>query len=566
MKRISHIQELTTLKIIAETLNQSTDVFLMLDEVLGKLLDLTGLTYGWVFLIEDNQELTLAAYRNLPPGLLHEEMKLMHEDSCWCVDQYRGGRLRNAVNILSCQRLDTARKTCSGDTCGFQHHATVPLMIEGRKFGILNVGAPGKSHFEQEELALLASVAYQIGVGVERMRLHKVEQRRAELFMRLGEFSRCLSQSVSEGLTRIELADKAAALIAQLFDWQGAALLEKVGGQYHMQTLAVPGLAAAEPEPSAAAIKPALAERLNALGDGDTYKEVPASAADSITRQWQRLRQGEPIKSLLAVPIGSRGRTTSQTLIVARDKPPFLAKVEGEVLVAIASHISVALEHAQLEENRRELVRSEERNRLARDLHDSVSQLLFSISMTAKGAEACLQDSDMEAAQAAISDMHSMSKDALKEMRSLIQHLRPASLDGGLSTALIDYGQRLGIEVKVHRGSGFACLPQHINETLWRIGQEALNNVAKHAATDRADMAFTVDENEVRFVVQDNGRGFKPESLGPSGNRPSFGLAIMRERAEMLGGRLQWSSPPGSGTLIEAIIPLTGEASLGGER
>ncbi|MDQ6418745.1 histidine kinase [Paenibacillus sp. LHD-117] len=565
MERFSHIQELTTLKIIAETLNQSTDVFTMLDEVLGKLLELTGLTYGWIFLIEDNQENVLAAHRNLPPGLLNQEMKLMHAGSCWCVDQYRDGRLNSAVNIMSCRRLDTAKRTGSGDTCGFTHHATVPLMIGDRKFGILNVGSLGKNHFEQEELALLASVALQIGVGVERMRLHKVEQRRADLFTRLGEFSRRLSQSVSTGISRIELAENAAMLISRIFDWPGVALLEKVGDQYHAQSLIASGISV--PEPAAAKLKTSLHGPLIALTGGEQYREITAAAAESIVQQWHPLQErNERIKSLLAVSLASNARTTNQVLLVGRNKPQFLAKVEGEVLEAIASHIAVALEHAQLEENRRELVRTEERNRLARDLHDSVSQLLFSISMTAKGAEACLLESDTAAAGAAIADMHAMSKEALKEMRSLIQHLRPANLDGGLTAALIDYGKRLGLQVKVHRGSGYACLPSHVNETLWRIGQEALNNVAKHAATDQVDIAFSVHGGELNFVIQDDGRGLNQERSGTAGHRPSFGLAIMQERAESLGGRLKLSSPAGSGTLIEAVIPMPTGTPLGGER
>lgn len=560
MARISHIQELTTLKIIAETLNQSTDVFLMLDEVLGKLLDLTGLAYGWVFLIEDNRELTLAAHRNLPPGLLHQELTLMRTGSCWCVDQYRDGRLKSAVNMLSCRRLETAKREGSGDTCGFTHHATVPLMIEGRQFGILNVGSPGKLHFEQEELALLSSIALQIGVGVERMRLHKVEQRRAELFKRLGEFSRRLSQAVSTGLSRIELAEKAALLVERLFDWPGVALFERVGGRYHAQAIVASGNSAMEP--SATAIEAPLEDRLGDLSGKEACRELPLTSAGELPAQWEQLRQeGEPLRSLLAVHVGPAGRAAERALLVARDKPPFLAKVEGEVLEAVASHIAVALEHAQLEENRRELVRVEERNRLARDLHDSVSQLLFSISMTAKGAEACLQERDTDAAGAAIADMHAMSKDALKEMRSLIQHLRPASLDGGLTSALIEYGRKLGLEVRVHRSSGYACMPARINETLWRIGQEALNNVAKHAATDRAEVAFTVNDNELRFVIQDDGRGIKEEQTG---SRGTFGLAIMRERAESLGGRLLLLSGSSGGTLIEVVVPLPSEA-WGGE-
>lgn len=121
------MQEMYTLKTIAETLNTSNDLNLMLDTVLGKLLELTGLTTGWVFLINNQGEYSCIADYSLPPALLHHDKEPMRCGSCWCVNRFRDGRLDNAVNIINCKRLEDAVDHQWGDTRDITHHATVPL-------------------------------------------------------------------------------------------------------------------------------------------------------------------------------------------------------------------------------------------------------------------------------------------------------------------------------------------------------------------------------------------------------------------------------------------------------
>lgn len=546
MNNISHIQELTTLKTIAETLNQSNCMTTMLDAVLEKLLDLTGLHFGWIFLMDDNNEFKLEADRNLPPALLQNDKLLAKCSSCWCVDKYFENRLTDAVNIMSCRRLGNAKARGYGETCGYTHHATVPLRIGDRKFGLLNVGSAGKNHFEYEELALLQAVAFQIGVAVERMRLHQAEQRRAEQFARLGVFSRELHQSVSSGIAHVQLAEIAVELLAKHFDWPAAAILERTGGCYQVQAMH--------------------AER-KMIHD---YIKLPKNAQCSLERLRKLSRSfelsvhdiagmtpqlGTSSGALLAAPIPPMTGSAERILLVGGSQPAFLSRVESEVLEAVTEHIAAAMELARLEENRRELVRIEERNRLASDLHDSVSQMLFSMTMTAKGAEAFLREQDWESAREAMQDITGLSKDALKEMRSLIMQLRPASLDGGIAAALQDYGKRLGIRVNLLVNGCIRQLPAQIEETIWRIGQETINNVAKHASAEQVDMAFYRHENELVYVAKDNGKGVNLEEIDAAGG--SLGLSIMRERVETAGGRLQLTSAPGDGMLIEAILPLT---------
>lgn len=545
MNNISHIHELTTLKTIAETLNQSNCMSTMLDAVLEKLLDVTGLHFGWIFLMDDNNEYKLEADRNLPPALFQNDKSLARSGSCWCVDKYFENRLTDAVNIMSCRRLSQAKAGGCGDTCGYTHHATVPLRIGDRKFGLLNVGSAGKNHFEYEELALLQSVAFQIGVAVERMRLHQAEQRRAEQFARLGEFSRELHQSVSAGIAQVQLAEITMELLAKHFDWPAAAILERTSGSYQVQAM----------HAGQKMIHDYIKLPKNAECSLDRSRklsrtfELSAQDVAGIAPQW-------PVSSgaLLGAPIPPLAGSADRTLLISGSQPSFLSRVESEVLEAVTEHIAAAMEVARLEENRRELVRVEERNRLARDLHDSVSQMLFSLTMTAKGAEAFLLEQDFEAARDAMQDITGLSKDALKEMRSLIMQLRPANLDSGIAAALEDYGKRLGINVALKLNSCIRHLPSHIEETLWRIGQETINNVAKHASAGQVDIAFYMQENELIYVAKDHGSGVNLDALAAAGG--SLGLSIMRERVESIGGRLKLTSSTGDGMLIEAALPL----------
>ncbi|CAG7624748.1 GAF domain-containing protein [Paenibacillus allorhizosphaerae] len=559
------VHELITLKTIAEALNQSNELSPMLNTVLEKLLALTGLTAGWIFLYDKemvhliqgrsgNPVYACVADYGLPPALQHSDKQPMRCGSCWCLDRFRSGRLHNAVNILNCKRLENAVEYQWGDTMGITHHATVPLQTGDRKIGILNVAAPGKSHFTDEELALLQSVAFQIGGAIERMRLYAGELRRADLFARLGEFSRSLSASASDATaaSSSRLFERAAALIGAHFDWPVAAIFEPAGADFVLRAVCSDGRTSV---PNARLPRDAAGW----LGSAAHARRFISAAGDEPAALTGRgeLRQSLPqLSAALAAPVPFAGYRAAGVLVVGDDNASELHRVDGEVLEAIGEQLAAAVEGARLEENRRELARLEERNRLARDLHDSVSQMLFSISMTAKGVESLLngRTPDLGLSRSAVKEMQSLSHHALKEMRSLIMQLRPQGLEGGLVTALRAYGEKLNLNVHAQLG-GVRELPSSVEDALWRIGQEALNNICKHAGTGEAEIALELSPNEAVLRVSDRGRGIAKRRA--SANRGAIGLLTMRERAEALGGRFTLTSAYRKGTTVEVSIPLS---------
>lgn len=551
-----HVRELITLKTIAETLNQSNDLAMMLDTVVDKLLEVTGLTTGWIFLAEETADFEYAAGCNLPPALLHDDKRPMRRGSCWCLDRFWDGRLKNAVNIMNCKRLDDAEACCLGDTNGITHHATVPLRAGSRRYGVLNVAAPGKEHFTDEELALLQGVAFQIGGAVERMRLHAMELRRADLFTKLGEFTRALSVEVSAGAAPGRLMDRAVELIGAHFDWQAAGIFEVLGDDLVLRTVHAGGKEFSPfihlPIADAAAFGKA--------ARGERFRGNKVKRAEKLLSRPELEAVFPPFRSASAASVSQGGGAAAALLLIVHNKIMECERIEEEVLEAVAEHIAVALESARLEENRRELARMDERNRLARDLHDSVSQMLFSLSMTAKGVESLLAGNELDSARSAVRDMQSLSKNALKEMRALIMQLRPAGLEDGLVQALKEYCRKLDLCITV-RKTGLGELPRAVEEALWRIGQEALNNVSKHAGTAKVEVSLMLRGGEAVLRVADEGRGFGKR--GAAAGMGSIGLSTMRERAEALGGTLTISSAVGKGTTVVAAVPLPSVAKRG---
>ncbi|MET3193439.1 GAF domain-containing sensor histidine kinase [Bacillus sp. OAE603] len=372
MRKKSFLLELQVLKEIAEILNEGTDLHSTLDCALAKLIQITGLETGWIFLIDKNGSYELVASHELPPALTNEEVKPMCCGDCWCVSKYVQGRLNKASNIMECKRLEESVIHNWGDTNGVTHHATVPLQAGEESFGLLNVAASNKLQFDQEELDLLGAVALQIGTAIKRIQL-----------------------------------------------------TEKV-------------------------------------------KEI-------------------------------------------------------QVI--------------------------EERNRLAKDLHDSVSQLLFSINVTAKAGG---NVSDNKNVKDTFNHIQQIAQEAQAEMKALIWQLRPQGIEKGIVSALINYGEMLGL--KVHsQVKGVNVLPSKIEETLWRIGQEAFNNCRKHSGQTEIYLQLSSNGKNIKMVVEDRGAGFVYlENV----SIPTLGLKSMRERIEVLEGSFIVESEINKGTKIIINIPF----------
>ncbi|MDR7452750.1 MAG: histidine kinase [Armatimonadota bacterium] len=254
----------------------------------------------------------------------------------------------------------------------------------------------------------------------------------------------------------------------------------------------------------------------------------------------------------ISVPMVYRGRALGALMVFyPRGKNPGQAQIA--FLTAVAGQAAVAVENSRLFTEAKEKAILEERQRIARELHDSVSQALYGIALGARTARTLLDRAPADAAQP-LEYVLSLADAGLAEMRALIFELRPETLEsegllGALARQIDSLRTRHGLDIRTE-WSEEPEVPIEVKETVYRIAQEALNNIVKHAHARRVDLRIADGGDELALEIGDDGVGF-PLEEAPG----HLGLRSMRERAVRLGGTLLVESAPDRGTRIRASIP-----------
>jgi nitrate/nitrite-specific signal transduction histidine kinase len=289
-------------------------------------------------------------------------------------------------------------------------------------------------------------------------------------------------------------------------------------------------------------------------GEGLVGKVVTTGEPAIVEDTWEehgiseRITDPEGIRSFMHVPIKTGGQIFG-VFNVNYHRPRAFGETEQRLLIALAQRASLAIENAQLYEQAQYLATVEERQRLARELHDAVTQSLFSASLIAEVLNR-LWEKNPEEGKKRLEELRQLTRGALAEMRTLLLELRPAALMEAEVTELFRHlcdsfsGRAL---VQVDCGLKIECdIPADIKIAFYRIAQEALNNIAKHAQASKVEMNLKCQGGQVMMVIRDDGRGFE---LG-SAPVDHLGLGIMRERAEQIGAQLEISTRPAGGTQV----------------
>lgn len=265
------------------------------------------------------------------------------------------------------------------------------------------------------------------------------------------------------------------------------------------------------------------------------------------------LIRDEPWSVIVSMPLMHQDTPVGalNAFYASGQRPP---EIDMSFLRAMADQATSALDYGRLLRASRDKVALEERQRLARDLHDSVSQAVYGIALGARSAMELLSK-DPAAVREPLEYVLRLSEAALAEMRALIFELRPEALEReGLTGALRHHTEvlraRHGIEVEESLAEE-PTMSWENKQGLYRIAQEALHNAGRHGRAKHVGIALSQDDSEIRLEVWDDGVGFDPEGAHPG----HFGLNTMRERASELGGRLEIESRPRAGTRVRAIVP-----------
>ncbi|WP_097870274.1 GAF domain-containing sensor histidine kinase [Streptomyces sp. rh34] len=229
---------------------------------------------------------------------------------------------------------------------------------------------------------------------------------------------------------------------------------------------------------------------------------------------------------------------------------------DEELLSILAQHAAIALTNARLYERSRELTIAEERSRLAHELHDAVSQKLFSLRLTAQAA-AALVDRDPARAKDELQQVAALAAEAVDELRAAVVELRPAALDeDGLIATLrtqIQVLDRAHAAEVAFESRGVRALPAAQEEALLRVAQEALHNALRHSGAEHVSVTLARRGTDTVLRVTDDGSGFDPTAVRRAGRH--LGLVSMRHRANSVGGRLTVASEPGKGATIKMEVP-----------
>lgn len=258
-----------------------------------------------------------------------------------------------------------------------------------------------------------------------------------------------------------------------------------------------------------------------------------------------------------SIPLDAHGKPLGVLNVASTDWGD-LREEDLQLLYLVGDLLGIAIERARLFTHSVELGAIEERNRLAREIHDTLAQGLTAIALQLETADALLESgASSDRVRQTVTQALTLTRSNLEEARRSVMDLRAAPLEGrpldqALKALVDEWQSRRKIKVEFEVVGGVRPLPVRIEIGLYRILQEALTNIGRHAYAHKVNIHLTVMPDQIRLAIHDDGRGFDPAQATP--NR--YGLIGMNERAKLLSGALEVSSSPGEGTQLEIFIPL----------
>jgi PAS domain S-box-containing protein len=372
-----------------------------------------------------------------------------------------------------------------------------------------------------------------------------------------------ISQRIASTLELEPLLNLILDQIGSIIPYSGAAIytLEE-GSRLRVAAYQLPGLPVLPPSLTlplehAGPFRPVITEKKVVILD-DVHREPPLARAFKVARIPVSPVIFQHSRSWIGIPLILRHQVTG-LLSLTYNEPGYYTQTHARFAQTITNQIAIAIENARLYEQAQDLATLEERNRIARELHDSVTQLLYGISLYSTAASRSADKRNVDQVKKNLIEIKDNALQALQEMRLLILELDPPLLQkhglvAALRASLESIETRAGLETVLNT-DGISRLPSTIEPDLYRIAMEALNNLVRYARAKKVTVDLQIRNNWVILDIHDNGVGFELEYVRSSGG---LGIHNMTQRAHRLGGHLDIASSPGAGTRITAEIPLPG--------
>ncbi len=466
----------------------------------------------------------------------------------------------------------------------------VPLAVKDSVLGILILSHSEQDRYGAAHSRLALTFANQVAVAIDNAHLYREAERRADEAEMLFDVQQAINRRLDEEGVLQLIADGAR----RLTDAQGAVifLLEEntTSEREWLHVAVVSGEQAAPAEGLRLPLAGPLVEEAIQAQKTLRVNNAPADSHIQADPRRQRLLEQGQVQSLLVAPlITDRGPLgaislsdkrrpahTGRPMADSRSQIGPFDRADRQLLMLLASSAAIGLENARLYREVQQTAVREERSRLARDLHDSVTQSLYSLTLFTEAARQMLEEAEEVPAPASLvhhlQRIGEIGQQSLKEMRLLVYELRPPVLaELGLISALRQRLEavegRAGVNARLVVGELVSLSPR-LEEALYRIAQEALNNILKHAHASAVTVSLQLQDESLSarhflLEVEDDGVGFEPERAAESAGQ---GLRSIRERASALGASVDIASKPGVGTRLTICGPLETESDPGRER
>ena len=429
---------------------------------------------------------------------------------------------------------------------------TVQVAAGGNALGVLHSQNRNPDAFDEADQVVLQALAQEIGIALENARIFESERHRNEQMAAIN----AVALNVSAVLTLGELLPHVVQLVRETFGYHTVSVFLKDEGEDTIVLQAVD---------SSGDNSPPRGLRMKMGGEGImghvSGTGIPWITGDADSDPFFSdlgLKNLE-IRSELAMPIKQGDAVVGILDLCSAEKDAF---DDADMLIAqtLANQLAVAIENARIFDETRDLAVLEERNRMAREIHDTLAQGFTSIVIQLEAGEDSIEG-DPEALHGHISTAKGIARECLAEARRSVWNLLPEVLERSpLDVIISDEVDRFATTVNAETDFTLLGARRELSAALQaailRICQESLTNIRKYADAKRVNVTLDFGLDTVRLTVSDDGAGFDPEGIRIGGGQGGFGLTGMRQRARLLRGDLDITSSPGNGTVVEAKIPI----------
>jgi len=426
----------------------------------------------------------------------------------------------------------------------------VPLRAQDRVIGVLDVQAKDPAALSEDDLTVLSPLANQVGVAIENARLYEGMRRQLAETTTLYRVSRTINSTPDlEAMLERVLDESLEAVQAErgyvlVRDEAAGRLIFKAGRMQGRESI---------PEKECE-LHRATVDRVLAGGMAAVAVEAPGDGLPGAGRRG--------LRAILCVPLITKGQVSGVIYVDNRLKAGQFSPERRDLLMGVASQVAIAIENAQLYAQIEALAASRERNRIAQEIHDTLTQQLSSVIMSLEASDRLLTQEDVQRSHQQLDRAKELGRAALHDLRQYMFDLRRGEVgELGLVTMLRQYVREFALQTGL--AADFSVdgpeinLDERANQALLRVLQEALANVRKHAQAEHVTVQLAFSEGVVALNIADDGVGFDLWAAREKAlEEKRFGLVGMQERLVSLGGKLVVRSREGQGTHITATLPI----------